>query len=77
MEFLRHADFTDVRNIVAGGALLLIPAHELCGERRNNLALVEERGIGVVGQRVAQALADAIRQKSGGGELRGRKVRRR
>ena len=53
-----------------GGALLLIPANELAGERRTNLTLVEECGIGIIGQRIAHALADAIRQESGGGEFR-------
>src|SRR5687767_391634 len=61
-----HPDFTNVRYVVAGGAFLLISPHELSGERRINLALVEERCVHIIGQCVAQALADAIRQESGG-----------
>ena len=61
---------------MAGGALLLISPHELSGERRINLALVEERRVRIIGQCVAQALADAIRQESGGRVLGGWESRR-
>ncbi len=58
---------TNVGYVMPGGALLLISARELAGERRTNLSPGKEGGIRIIGQRVATALADAIRQKSGGG----------
>jgi hypothetical protein len=73
---LGHPDFTDIRYVVAGGALLLISPHELSGERRINFALLEKRCVRIIGQCVAQALADAIRQESGGRVLGGWESRR-
>ena len=60
---------------MAGGALLLIPAHQLTCERRTDVASFEERLVLRVRQGAASILAGAIRQSSCRGKTcRGQRV---